>query len=257
MHLANSDSRPIGRRVSGTIEAPPRMCPRHRWYLPFKFVCEWVAALVLLVPALLVIGLAGLIVKLTSPGKVFYRQRRMGMNGRVFTMMKIRTMIENSEAATGPVWSQPGDPRVTRVGRILRDTHLDELPQIWNVLRGEMSLVGPRPERPEIVATLKGTIPRYCDRLAVRPGLSGLAQVELPPDADQTTVRKKLAYDLHYVSHVSPWLDGLILVSTALYLVSSLLKALCHSLVRAYGRGAESMFRHPEFMEDVTAAPTA
>jgi lipopolysaccharide/colanic/teichoic acid biosynthesis glycosyltransferase len=253
MHLVNSDLRPVIRRAPDTIV--PSVRPRYRWYPPLKFGTEWIIALVLLVPCLLVIGFCGLLVKLNSPGKAFYRQRRMGMNGRIFTMVKIRSMVENSEAGTGPVWSQPGDPRVTRIGRILRDTHLDELPQIWNVLRGEMSLVGPRPERPEIVKTLEESIPQYCDRLAVRPGLSGLAQVELPPDSDEMTVRKKLAYDLHYVSHVSPWLDVLILVSTALYLFSSLLKALCHALVRAYGRGAESMFKQSEIVVQEVAAP--
>src|SRR5690349_10769219 len=125
MHLANPDVRPVVRRIPETIEAPhPSIRPRHQWYLPFKFIGEWIAALVLLVPAMLVIGFTGLLVKITSRGKVFYRQRRMGMNGKIFTMVKIRTMVEDSEVGTGPVWSQPGDPRVTKIGRILRDTHL-------------------------------------------------------------------------------------------------------------------------------------
>jgi len=255
MHLVNSDIRPVIRRAPGAFGATS-VRPRHRWYPPLKFVCEWLAALLMLVPLTMLIGFLGLLVKVTSPGKAFYRQRRLGLNGKSFTMIKIRTMVENSEDGTGAVWSQPGDPRVTRIGRVLRDTHLDELPQIWNVLRGEMSLVGPRPERPEIVANLVETIPQYSDRLAVRPGLSGLAQVELPPDSNEMTVRKKLAYDLHYVAHVSPWLDVLILVSTALYLFSSLLKALCHTLVRAYGRGAESMFRQREIIDEASAPQT-
>ena len=154
------------------------------------------------------------------------------------------------------MWSQPGDPRVTPIGRILRDTHLDELPQLWNVLRGEMSLVGPRPERPEIVATLREAIPQYCDRLAVRPGLSGLAQMELPPDSSHATVRRKVAFDRHYVTHVSPWLDLLILASTFCYLCSALLKTLCHTLIRSYRRGAEALFAQSDLVSDSETAPT-
>ena len=258
MHLIDSDLRSAVRPFARDGAVPrPSIRPIHAWYQPVKFVGEWLLALLALVPLGIVIGLLALLVKLTSPGAAFYRQKRMGLNGRIFTMVKIRTMIENSEVGTGPVWSQPGDARVTQIGRILRDTHLDELPQIWNVLRGEMSLVGPRPERPEIVATLKESIPQYCDRLAVRPGLSGLAQVELPPDSDQATVRKKLAFDRHYVTRLSPWLDVLILVSTCLYLFSALLKTLCHSLVRSYRRGAESMFAQSTSMQDAETVPTA
>src|SRR5207249_2052434 len=118
---------------------------------------------------------------------------------------------------SGPRWSTAGDPRVTPLGRILRKTHIDELPQLWNVLRGDMSLVGPRPERPEFIPQLQQAIPHYRDRLLVRPGLTGLAQVQLPPDTDLGSVRIKLAYDLYYVRRRGPWLDCRILFGTAFH----------------------------------------
>ena len=126
-------------------------------------------------------------------------------------------MIHNCESLTGPRWSMPGDPRVTRIGAFLRASHLDELPQLLNVLRGEMSLIGPRPERPEFVPELERELPGYWQRLAVRPGVTGLAQVQLPPDSDLTSVRRKLAHDLYYIRHLSPWLDLRLLVCTAFY----------------------------------------
>jgi lipopolysaccharide/colanic/teichoic acid biosynthesis glycosyltransferase len=116
------------------------------------------------------------------------------------------------------VWSVANDPRVTRAGRWLRDTHIDELPQLWNVLRGEMSLIGPRPERPEIAARIERSLPEFRDRLSVRPGLSGLAQVLLPPDADLQTVQNKLAHDLEYLRSVGPGLDLRIALATVLCL---------------------------------------
>jgi lipopolysaccharide/colanic/teichoic acid biosynthesis glycosyltransferase len=127
-------------------------------------------------------------------------------------------MVHNCEKWSGPLWSVVGDPRVTPTGRILRRLHVDELPQLWNVLRGEMSLVGPRPERPEIVAALEKAIPRYRERLRVCPGVSGLAQVQLPPDTDLHSVRRKLACDLYYVERGSFWLDLRLLLCTSCYL---------------------------------------
>jgi lipopolysaccharide/colanic/teichoic acid biosynthesis glycosyltransferase len=120
---------------------------------------------------------------------------------------------------TGARWAARHDPRVTTVGRFLRKSKIDELPQLWNVLRGEMSLVGPRPERPEFVPQLERAIPRYRDRLLVRPGLTGLAQVQLPADTDLASVRRKLAYDLYYVRHKSLRLDVQILLATGLYVL--------------------------------------
>jgi lipopolysaccharide/colanic/teichoic acid biosynthesis glycosyltransferase len=192
---------------------------RRHWYVPCKTALDFVAAAVLLVLAGPVIGLAALLVKLSSRGPAFYTQTRVGRNGRLFTIYKVRTMIHKCESLTGPRWSMPGDPRITAVGHFLRVTHLDELPQLINVLRGDMSLIGPRPERPEFVPELERALPRYRERLAVLPGVTGLAQVQLPADTDLGSVRTKLAYDLYYIRHLSPELDLRLLVCTALYAV--------------------------------------
>jgi lipopolysaccharide/colanic/teichoic acid biosynthesis glycosyltransferase len=144
---------------------------------------------------------------------------RLGLNGKPFRIYKIRTMTHNCESRSGPQWSTAGDTRITFAGRILRVTHLDELPQLWNVLKGDMSLVGPRPERPEFVPSLEKAIAHYRDRLDVRPGVTGLAQVQLPADSDINSVRRKLAYDLYYIRHMSFWLDLKLIVCTALHVV--------------------------------------
>src|SRR5205085_8417032 len=120
------------------------------------------------------------------------------------------------EAGTGAVWAKKGDPRITPLGRLLRATHIDEFPQLLNVLRGDMSLTGPRPERPEIVEYLRSKVPGYSDRLRVRPGITGLAQVQLPPDVNLEGVWKKLVCDMHYIEHFSGWLDWRILLCTGL-----------------------------------------
>ena len=190
---------------------------RYRWYLSCKYAADFALAVLLTVPALPLVVLAAVLVKLTSRGPAFYTQTRVGMEGRLFTIWKIRSMIHNCESLTGPRWSMPGDPRVTRIGALLRASHLDELPQLLNVLRGEMSLIGPRPERPEFVPELERELPGYWQRLTIRPGVTGLAQVQLPPDSDLTSVRRKLAHDLYYIRHLSPWLDLRLLVCTALY----------------------------------------
>ncbi|HMF12114.1 MAG TPA: sugar transferase [Gemmataceae bacterium] len=166
-------------------------------------LCSW--------PVLLV---AIALIKLTSRGAALYSQTRLGRGGKPFRIYKVRTMVTDCERASGPRWSTAGDPRVLPVGRLLRRTHVDELPQLWNVLRGDMSLVGPRPERPEFVPKLERIIPHYRDRLAVLPGLTGLAQIHLPPDSDLESVRRKLAFDLHYVHARSTWLDLRILAAT-------------------------------------------
>jgi lipopolysaccharide/colanic/teichoic acid biosynthesis glycosyltransferase len=148
-----------------------------------------------------------LLVRLTSRGPGIYQQARVGKNGRKFMMYKIRTMRHDAEAATGPVWTQACDPRITLVGKVLRKLHLDELPQLFNVLKGEMALVGPRPERPEFVRVLAEAIPGYRNRLAVLPGVTGLAQVNFPPDTDLRSVQRKLVLDCQYVQSAGPWLD--------------------------------------------------
>lgn len=168
---------------------------------------ELFLAVGLLIATAPLILLAALLVRLTSRGPVIYSQTRLGHNGHPFRLHKIRTMIHDAESLTGARWCIPGDPRITPVGQLLRRTHLDELPQLWNVIRGEMSLVGPRPERPEFVPGLERALPNYRLRLLVRPGVSGLAQVQLPADTDLDSVRRKLTYDLYYVRHASLWLD--------------------------------------------------
>jgi lipopolysaccharide/colanic/teichoic acid biosynthesis glycosyltransferase len=128
-------------------------------------------------------------------------------------------MYHDCERFTGPQWCLPGDPRITPVGRVLRRLHLDELPQLWNVLRGDMSLIGPRPERPEIVARLRESVPSYDRRHAVKPGITGFAQIHLPPDSCLQSVKNKLAYDRFYIQHRSARLAAYILFATALKLI--------------------------------------
>lgn len=214
------DSTVIRNEIQSTIQLLCRVPVRplrQRWYLSCKYVVDLALAALLIVPAVPLILLASLLVKLTSRGPAFYTQTRVGEDGRLFTIWKIRSMIHNCESLTGPRWSMPGDPRVTRIGAFLRASHLDELPQLLNVLRGEMSLIGPRPERPEFVPELERELPGYWQRLRVRPGVTGLAQVQLPPDSDLTSVRRKLAHDLYYIRHLTPWLDLRLLLCTALY----------------------------------------
>ena len=154
-------------------------------------------------------------------------------------MHKLRTMKHDCETATGPIFSPPNDSRVTWVGRFLRKTHLDELPQLLNVLQGHMALIGPRPERPELCAVIQQTIPNFHERLQVRPGLTGLAQTQLPADLGIHTVHRKLAYDLYYVREVNPLLDLRIALSTFLYLCSVALHLLGRRMVSPYGAAAE------------------
>ena len=183
-------------------------------YARVKAALDLVLAGILLILTSPLLIAAVILVKLTSRGPVIYSQERLGQGGRIFTIYKIRSMTHDCEKHTGPRWATPRDPRVTPVGKFLRGTHLDELPQLWNVLRGEMSLVGPRPERPEIAAQLVKALPRYAERLKVRPGLTGLAQVQLPPDTDIESVRIKLLHDLYYVERLSPWFDLQLLLAT-------------------------------------------
>jgi lipopolysaccharide/colanic/teichoic acid biosynthesis glycosyltransferase len=172
------------------------------------------AALSLLAGPLILALMA--LVRLTSRGPAIYSQTRLGRFGRPYMIYKIRTMAHECEKHSGVKWSVKGDPRVTPLGRVLRVTHLDELPQLWNVLRGDMSLVGPRPERPEFVAELERVFPYYRERMLVRPGVTGLAQVQLPPDVDVAGVGRKLACDLLYIRSSTPWLDLRIIAATGL-----------------------------------------
>jgi exopolysaccharide biosynthesis polyprenyl glycosylphosphotransferase len=182
------------------------MLARRLVSLTVSFIC-----LVVTSPLL---PLISLLIKLTSPGPVFYRQKRVGKNGSVFTCYKFRTMRTDAEADIGPSWAGDDDPRVTRVGRWLRRIRLDEIPQLWNVLRGDMGFIGPRPERPEFVEWLSHEIPYYHLRHIIRPGITGWAQVRYQYGASVAEAREKLKYDLYYIKHISLSLDLLILAES-------------------------------------------
>ncbi len=167
-----------------------------------------------LIFALPVMILAALAIKLESPGPVFYRQPRLGQNGCAFILNKFRSMRNDAEKDSGPVWSARQDPRITRVGSILRRSRLDELPQLFNVLVGHMSFIGPRPERPEFVAELQREIPYYMERLAVKPGITGWAQVKYEYGSSVEDAIEKLQYDLYYIKNLSLFLDLLIVLNT-------------------------------------------
>ena len=170
-----------------------------------------ILGLLLSLPLLPFIALA---IKLSSPGPVFYRQKRVGRNGTIFYCYKFRTMCADAEADSGPTWVGDDDPRITRVGKFLRISRLDEIPQLWNVVRGDMSLVGPRPERPEFVEWLTREIPFYHLRHSVRPGITGWAQVRYKYGNSVEDAKEKLRYDLFYIKNMSPGLDFLILFDT-------------------------------------------
>jgi len=189
-------------------------------YFRWKGVLDRIAAFLLLIPGLPLIGVLVLLIRVTSRGPGIFSQNRVGGRGKIFTMYKLRSMRMDAESHTGPVWSIPGnDPRVTHLGYWLRKLHLDELPQLFNVLKGEMSLIGPRPERPEFVSILADVIPDYRDRLRVAPGVTGIAQINLPPDTDLNDVRRKLVLDKEYIATANMTLDCRILLCTFLRLL--------------------------------------
>jgi sugar transferase (PEP-CTERM system associated) len=171
-----------------------------------------IMGLIVLVPVMLLVALA---IKLTSAGPALYHQRRVGCHGRVFTVHKFRSMRNDAETGTGAVWAKPGaDPRVTGIGRVLRRLRIDELPQIWNVVVGDMSFVGPRPERPEFVQDLTIQIPFYGQRHVVKPGVTGWAQVKYTYGASVEDALEKLQYDLFYIKNMSIALDVYIILET-------------------------------------------
>jgi exopolysaccharide biosynthesis polyprenyl glycosylphosphotransferase len=170
------------------------------------------AGMALAAPVMLATNTA---IALSSDGPIFYRQRRVGRGGRVFTLPKLRSMRPDAEQETGPTWAGERDIRVTTIGRFLRRTHLDELPQLWTVLRGEMSLVGPRPERPELQARLVDEEPLYTHRQLVRPGITGWAQIQHRYCGSAADARVRLQYDLFYIKRASLLFDCLIVLKTA------------------------------------------
>ncbi|WP_242119541.1 TIGR03013 family XrtA/PEP-CTERM system glycosyltransferase [Sphingomonas lacusdianchii] len=180
----------------------------------FKRLFDVTASLLLLTLTLPVLVVAAIAVKLDSRGPVFYRQRRVGLYSTGFDIPKLRSMRTDAEAAGTAIWAEKNDPRITRIGRILRKTRIDELPQCWSVLIGEMSFVGPRPERPEFVSALEDKLPYYAERHMVKPGITGWAQINYPYGASIDDARQKLEYDLYYAKNYSPFLDLLILLQT-------------------------------------------
>jgi len=172
-----------------------------------------VSALLLSISAPVIL-LTAIMVKLDSPGPAFYRQTRVGRYGETFEIVKLRSMRQDAEAGGSAIWAQRSDPRVTRIGRIIRMIRVDELPQMWMVLKGDMSFVGPRPERPEFVAELERQIPFYAERHMVKPGITGWAQINYPYGASLDDARHKLEFDLYYTKNYSPFLDLLIILQT-------------------------------------------
>jgi sugar transferase (PEP-CTERM system associated) len=180
----------------------------------FKRAFDIVASGLLLVITLPVILLTALAIKLESKGPAFYRQRRVGLYNESFDILKLRSMRQDAEVAGTAVWAAEQDPRITRIGRFIRKVRIDELPQTWTVLKGEMSFVGPRPERPQFVEQLEDQLPYYAERHMVKPGITGWAQINYPYGASIEDARHKLEYDLYYAKNYSPFLDMLILLQT-------------------------------------------
>ena len=196
--LIFSDGFSSGRAVSGAA----------------KRLFDLTASLLLLVFTLPLIALFAVLVKLDSEGPAFFRQTRVGLFGQPFELIKLRSMRTDAEADGAPRFAQADDPRATRVGRLIRKLRIDELPQAWSVLKGEMSFVGPRPERPEFVADLDDKLPYYAERHMVKPGITGWAQINYPYGASLDDSRHKLEYDLYYAKNYTPFLDLLILLQT-------------------------------------------
>lgn len=169
------------------------------------------AIIIAFFPVWLFISIA---IRLDSKGPVFYKQERVGKNGKKFMIYKFRSMIHDAESKTGPKWAQRKDPRITRAGKIIRKPRLDEVPQFFNVLKGEMSLIGPRPERPYFVEKFKREIPFYARRLGVKPGITGWAQIKGEYDTSMDNVKTKLQYDLFYLENMSLRMDLKVIINT-------------------------------------------
>ncbi|MDV3457905.1 TIGR03013 family PEP-CTERM/XrtA system glycosyltransferase [Sphingomonas sp. HF-S4] len=180
----------------------------------FKRLFDIAASLLLLVLTLPLVLVTAVAIKLESKGPAFYRQRRVGLYGVGFDVIKLRSMRQDAEAGGQAIWAEKDDPRITRIGRIIRKIRVDELPQCWSVLKGEMSFVGPRPERPQFVEDLEQKLPYYAERHMVKPGITGWAQINYPYGASIEDSRQKLEYDLFYAKNYSPFLDLLILLQT-------------------------------------------
>lgn len=208
--------------ITRLVPGPKEKEPSHelpfedRHYFPQKAFATRALGFLLLIFLLPLMLLLIALVRCTSRGPGIYGQKRVGRRGQVFTIYKLRTMYQDAEAASGPVWCKPGDSRITPLGRVLRFFHLDELPQLLNVVRGEMDLIGPRPERPKFVKELSANISNYAQRLTILPGITGLAQINLPADETEECVRRKVNLDIEYIQTASLGLDARILLCTAM-----------------------------------------
>jgi exopolysaccharide biosynthesis polyprenyl glycosylphosphotransferase len=178
---------------------------------PVIETCIALALFILLIPVMPIIAI---LIKCDSRGRVFYTQERIGKDGRKFTIMKFRTMVENAESRTGAVYASDNDPRITKIGRFLRKWRLDEIPQLLNVIKGDMSLIGPRPEREVFIREFEEKIPFYTQRLLVRPGLTGWAQAKYPYASSIEQTEEKLQYDLYYIKNMSFILDVVVFLKT-------------------------------------------
>jgi lipopolysaccharide/colanic/teichoic acid biosynthesis glycosyltransferase len=183
-------------------------------YIKVRSLLEFFIAFIGLIFSLPVFFIIVVLIKTTSRGPVFYAQERVGKDGRIFEIIKFRTMSVDAESLLGPVWAKKDDIRITNLGRILRRTHIDELPQLFNVIRGDMSIIGPRPERPFFVNKLKEEIPGYAGRLTTKPGITGLAQSYHRSDETIRDVQKKLRYDMLYIKRMCLALDIKIILQT-------------------------------------------
>lgn len=180
-------------------------------YVKIKRLLDIIGSLILLIPSIIPIIIFGILIKLETPGKMFYSQERVGYMGKPIYITKLRSMFQDAEKKSGAMWATKNDARVTRVGSFIRKTRIDELPQLFSVLKGDLSLIGPRPERPMFTEEFSKDIPGFEQRLRITPGLSGWAQVNGGYDA---TPAEKLVDDLYYIDHVGPWLDFKILWMT-------------------------------------------
>jgi lipopolysaccharide/colanic/teichoic acid biosynthesis glycosyltransferase len=185
-----------------------------RRFTEFKRFFDTLVSAIGIVIAMPIIAITGMVIKIVSPGPIFFRQERVGWDGRIFKIYKIRTMELDAEKYTGPVWARENDPRLIKFGRLIRKMHIDELPQLFNVLKGEMSIVGPRPERPVFVRQLSREVRDYQKRIRVRPGITGLAQIWHKYDETIEDVKKKVRYDLLYIREMCLMVDLRIMLQT-------------------------------------------
>ena len=241
--------------LDAMTESPPADRTRFfRW----KYRFDRVAATILLVLFAPLTAMLCLMVVITSPGPALYRQVRVGLNGKCFEILKLRSMFQDAEKNGYAVWCIKNDPRITWFGRFLRKFHLDELPQLLNVARGEMSFVGPRPERPEICEKLAEEIDGYYQRVTVKPGVTGLAQINLPPDQEVEDAMRKQILDVCYIQQANAWLDARMLIATALRMlgikgeiVMRLMSVCRRNLVREHRLQSAEAVQGRQFFERV------